>query len=30
MDWLSAIGRAAVRRIRGAPSSALARLHPRK
>jgi hypothetical protein len=30
MDWLSAIGRAAVRRVRGAPRSALARLHPRK
>lgn len=30
MDWLSAIGRAAVRRMRGAPTSALARLHPRK
>lgn len=30
MDWLSAIGRAAVRKMRGAPTSALARLHPRK
>jgi hypothetical protein len=30
MEWLSAIGRAAARRMRGAPSSALARLYRRK